>query len=81
MLAELYGKVTGCARGKGGSQHLIDTACGFMGAAPILASTISVGVGAGWAAQMEGNGRVVVVYFGDGATEEGSFHEAMNFAG
>lgn len=81
MLAELYGKVTGCARGKGGSQHLIDTSCGFMGAAPILSSTISVGVGAGWGALQEGKGRVVVVYFGDGATEEGNFHEAMNFAG
>lgn len=81
MLAELYGRVTGCARGKGGSQHLIDTECGFMGAAPILASTISVGVGAAWGAVMAGENRVVVVYFGDGATEEGSFHEAMNFAG
>lgn len=81
MLAELYGRVTGCARGKGGSQHLIDTECGFMGAAPILASTISVGVGAAWGAVMSGENRVVVVYFGDGATEEGSFHEAMNFAG
>lgn len=81
MLAELYGRVTGCARGKGGSQHLIDTECGFMGAAPILASTISVGVGAAWGAVMAGEERVVVVYFGDGATEEGSFHEAMNFAG
>lgn len=81
MLAELYGRVTGCARGKGGSQHLIDLECGFMGAAPILASTISVGVGAAWGAVMSGEKRVVVVYFGDGATEEGSFHEAMNFAG
>ena len=81
MLAELYGKVTGCARGKGGSQHLIDTPCGFMGAAPILSSTISVGVGAAWGALLEDRKRVVVVYFGDGATEEGNFHEAMNFAG
>lgn len=81
MLAELYGKVTGCARGKGGSQHLIDTPCGFMGAAPILSSTISVGVGAAWGALLENRKRVVVVYFGDGATEEGNFHEAMNFAG
>ena len=81
MFAELYGRVTGCARGKGGSQHLIDVECGFMGAAPILASTISVGVGAAWGAVMSGEKRVVVVYFGDGATEEGSFHEAMNFAG
>lgn len=81
MIAELYGRVTGCARGKGGSQHLIDTACGFMGAAPILSSTISVGVGAAWASQLAKENRVIVVYFGDGATEEGACHEAMNFAG
>lgn len=80
MLAELYGRATGCAGGKGGSQHLIDLSCGFMGSAPILASTISVGVGAAWEIAMRGESRVVVVYFGDGATEEGTFHEAMNFA-
>jgi TPP-dependent pyruvate/acetoin dehydrogenase alpha subunit len=80
MVAELYGRATGCARGKGGSQHLVDLACGFMGAAPILASTISVGVGAAWAAKLDGVDRVTVVYFGDGATEEGTFHEAVNFA-
>jgi pyruvate dehydrogenase E1 component alpha subunit len=81
MLAELYGRETGCARGKGGSQHLIDLDCGFMGSAPILASTISVGVGAAWAARLDGRDLVVVVYMGDGATEEGAFHEALNFAG
>jgi TPP-dependent pyruvate/acetoin dehydrogenase alpha subunit len=81
MIAELYGRDTGCARGKGGSQHLIDLECGFMGSAPILASTISVGVGTAWGATMNGENRVVVIYFGDGATEEGTFHEAMNFAG
>jgi pyruvate dehydrogenase E1 component alpha subunit len=81
MIAELYGRATGCAAGKGGSQHLIDLPCGFMGSAPILASTISVGVGAAWAIAMAGEDRVVVVYFGDGATEEGTFHEAINFAG
>jgi pyruvate dehydrogenase E1 component alpha subunit len=81
MLAELHGRAAGCARGKGGSQHLIDLSCGFMGSAPILASTIAVGVGAGWAAKMNREDRVVAVYFGDGATEEGAFHEAMNFAG
>ncbi|WP_448951169.1 thiamine pyrophosphate-dependent dehydrogenase E1 component subunit alpha [Labrys neptuniae] len=80
MLAELYGRATGCAGGKGGSQHLIDLACGFMGSAPILASTISVGVGAAWAAKMDNEDRVAIVYFGDGATEEGTFHEALNFA-
>lgn len=80
MFAELYGRATGCAGGKGGSQHLIDLACGFMGAAPILSSTISVGVGAAWAAKLDGSDQVSVVYFGDGATEEGAFHESANFA-
>ena len=81
MIAELYGRATGCARGKGGSQHLIDLEAGFMGSAPILASTISVGVGVAWAARRRGEERVVAIYFGDGATEEGAFHEALNFAG
>lgn len=81
MIAELYGRATGCALGKGGSQHLIDLEAGFMGSAPILASTISVGVGVAWAAQRRGEDKVVAIYFGDGATEEGAFHEALNFAG
>lgn len=81
MIAELYGRATGCADGKGGSQHLIDLAAGFMGSAPILASTISVGVGAAWATKLDDLDQVSVIFFGDGATEEGAFHEAMNFAG
>ena len=81
LFAELYGKVAGCALGKGGSQHLIDLDVGFMGSAPILASTISVGVGAAWGSVMQGAPRVVAIWFGDAATEEGAFHEAMNFAG
>jgi len=80
FVAELYGRVTGCARGKGGSQHLVDIECGFMGSAPILASTMAVGVGAAWTKKRKGQDGVVVVYFGDGATEEGAFHEAMHFA-
>jgi len=81
MIAELYGRATGCALGKGGSQHLIDLDAGFMGSAPILASTISVGVGVAWAAKRRGEDRLVAIYFGDGASEEGAFHEALNFAG
>lgn len=80
MIAELYGRATGCAFGKGGSQHLVDTDAGYMGSAPILASTIAVGVGAAWGAIMQGQDRVVVIYFGDAAVEAGAFHEAMNFA-
>jgi TPP-dependent pyruvate/acetoin dehydrogenase alpha subunit len=80
MMAELYGKVTGCALGKGGSQHLIDLEAGFMGSAPILASTISVGVGASWGRRRLGRDCVTAIYFGDGATEEGTYYEALNFA-
>jgi TPP-dependent pyruvate/acetoin dehydrogenase alpha subunit len=80
MMAELFGKVTGCALGKGGSQHLVDLEAGFMGSAPILASTISVGVGASWGRRRLGKECVTAIYFGDGATEEGTFHEALNFA-
>ena len=80
MIAELYGRATGCALGKGGSQHLVDTDAGYMGSAPILASTIAVGVGTAWGAMMQGQDRIVVVYFGDAAVEAGAFHEAMNFA-
>ena len=81
MMAELYGRTSGCALGKGGSQHLVDVDAGFMGSAPILASTIAVAVGAAWGAVMQGQPHVVVAYFGDAAVETGAFHEAMNFAG
>ena len=80
MMAELYGKVTGTSRGKGGSMHLVDLDVGFLGATPIVASTIPIGVGAAFAAKMLGQNRVSVVYFGEGATEEGVFHESVSFA-
>ena len=80
MLAEIYGKATGCSSGKGGSMHLIDRAVGFMGATPIVASTIPIAVGMAFAAKQRGENRVVVSYFGEGSTEEGVFHEAVNFA-
>lgn len=80
MIAEIYGKATGCSKGLGGSQHLVDLSCGFLGSAPILASTMSIGVGVGWALKQAGQGNVSVVYFGDAAVEEGVFHEAASFA-
>jgi TPP-dependent pyruvate/acetoin dehydrogenase alpha subunit len=80
MLAEIYGKETGCSSGKGGSMHLIDRSVGFMGATPIVASTIPIAVGLAFAAKQRGENRVVVSYFGEGSTEEGVFHEALNFA-
>jgi pyruvate dehydrogenase E1 component alpha subunit len=80
MLAELYGKATGCAAGKGGSMHLIDLAAGFLGAVPIVGSTISIGVGAALASVLQGAPILSIVFFGDGATETGVFHESLNFA-
>ena len=80
MLAELYGKATGCARGKAGSMHLIDTAAGFMGTSAIVGTTIPQAVGHAFAMKYRKSNRVTVAFFGDGATEEGSFHESMNFA-
>ena len=80
MIAEIYGRETGCSRGKGGSQHLVDIDSGFLGSAPILASTLSIGVGVAWAIKQQGTDGVVVVYFGDAAIEEGVFHESVSFA-
>lgn len=80
MVAELYGREAGCARGRGGSVHLTDPAAGFAGATAILGETIAVAVGAGWALSRSGAPHVSVCFFGDGATEEGIFHESLNFA-
>ena len=80
MIAELYGKATGCCRGKGGSMHLIDLSVGFLGAVPIVGSTIALAVGAAFGSVMRNESRVSVPFFGDGATEEGIFHETVNFA-
>lgn len=80
MLAELYGKETGCAGGKGGSMHLIDLAVNFIGCVPIVGSTIPIGVGAAFGAALQDRPRLSVVYFGDGAVETGVFYEAVNWA-
>jgi pyruvate dehydrogenase E1 component alpha subunit len=80
MMAELYGKATGCCRGKGGSMHLLDLDAGFLGATPIVGSTIPIGVGTALGSLLQGEARVTAVFFGEGATEEGVFHESLNFA-
>ncbi|HEY8965289.1 MAG TPA: thiamine pyrophosphate-dependent dehydrogenase E1 component subunit alpha [Candidatus Methylacidiphilales bacterium] len=80
MLAEIYGKETGCCRGRGGSMHLVDLEAGFLGAVPIVGSTIPIAVGTAFAAQRRGEDRVTLAFFGEGATEEGVFHESLNFA-
>lgn len=80
FLAEMYGKATGCCQGKGGSMHLLDLSAGFMGSAPIVGGTIPVAVGAAFGAVMQDLNKVVVVFLGEGTTEEGVFHESLNFA-
>ena len=80
MIAELYGKETGCCGGRGGSMHLIDLDVGFMGSTPIVGGTVPLAVGDAWSATLKGEKRVSVIYFGDGCFEEGVLHESMNFA-
>jgi len=80
MIAELHGKVTGCARGKGGSMHLIDLKANVVAAVPIVGSTIPIGVGKAWANKLKNQNKIVVIFFGDGATEEGVFFESLDFA-
>ena len=80
MIAELYGKATGCAGGKGGSMHLVDPDAGVMGCSAVVATTIPHAVGYAYAAKLRGEDTAVAVFFGDGAVEEGVFHESLNFA-
>jgi len=81
LMAELYGKAAGCARGRGGSMHLIAPEVGLLGTVPLVAATIPIAAGAALASQLRGERRVSVAFFGDGATEEGHFHESLNLAG
>ncbi len=80
MFAELYGKASGCARGKGGSMHLIDMSHNILGASAVVGTTTPVAVGYALAAKRRRTGQVVAAFLGDGATEEGVFSESLNFA-
>ena len=80
MIAELYGKATGCAAGKGGSMHLIDQAVGFMGSTSIVGNSIPIAVGLGLSIKLEGSDRISCVFFGEAALETGAFYESINFA-
>ena len=80
MMAELYGKATGTARGKGGSMHLIDTSQGVMGTSAVVGTTIPQAVGFAYAQRLQRKSSIVVSFFGDGATDEGVFYESLNFA-
>ena len=80
MIAEIYGKKTGCSKGKGGSMHLIDPSVNFMGTSAIVGNSIPIGVGLGLASKVKKKKQTSFVFFGDGAIEEGVFYESINFA-
>jgi TPP-dependent pyruvate/acetoin dehydrogenase alpha subunit len=79
-MAEIYGRVDGYCKGKGGSMHLADFSVGILGESGILGSSVPVATGAGLAAKIEGKDFVSLVFFGDGASNQGALHESMNLA-
>lgn len=80
LMAELYGRTTGCSHGRGGSMHLIDLEHGLPGSSAIVGGSIALGVGAGLASQLSGGRWIGVSWFGDAATNTGVFYESLNFA-
>lgn len=80
LMAELYGKVTGLCRGKGGTMHIADISVGYLGANGVLASGCVVAPGVGLSIKQRRSGQVVVTFFGDGAANRGPFHEGVNMA-
>ncbi|MBL8154023.1 MAG: thiamine pyrophosphate-dependent dehydrogenase E1 component subunit alpha [Anaerolineae bacterium] len=80
VIAELFGRVTGCSRGRGGSMHLFAPEVGMMGTSGIVGPCILQATGAGYSAKLLNNGTVGVAFFGDGASNNGAFHEGLNLA-
>ncbi|KZN65100.1 hypothetical protein N473_00605 [Pseudoalteromonas luteoviolacea CPMOR-1] len=80
LIAELYGKVSGCTAGRGGSMHLSDLECGFIASTAIVGNSIPLATGNALHQQLTRAEGLTVSYFGDGATEEGAFYESLNFA-
>jgi len=80
MIAELYGKKTGCCGGKGGSMHFTDESVGMMGTSAIVGASIPLAVGAALASTMQGANYLAAAFFGDAGVEQGVFHESLNFA-
>ena len=80
LFAEILGKAAGLSRGMGGSMHLYAPDVGFQGCVPLVGATIPIAVGAGLACRLDGGDSLAVTYFGDGAAEEGVFHESLNLA-
>jgi pyruvate dehydrogenase E1 component alpha subunit len=81
MFAELLGKATGYCRGKGGSMHIADPELGIIGANGIVGGGLPIATGCALASRLRGDGRVTLCFFGDGASNQGSFHESLNLAG
>ncbi|MBL0140996.1 MAG: pyruvate dehydrogenase (acetyl-transferring) E1 component subunit alpha [Betaproteobacteria bacterium] len=80
IMAEMFGKIDGCSRGRGGSMHLFDAATHFFGGNAIVGGGLPLAVGFGLAAKMRGEDRLTACFFGDGAVAEGAFHESLNLA-
>ena len=80
MIAELYGRETGCSKGRGGSMHLVDPEAGLLGSSSIVGGGIPLAVGSALGTVLQKEDRVSVTFFGDGASEEGTLYESMNFA-
>jgi pyruvate dehydrogenase E1 component alpha subunit len=80
MIAELFGKATGCCKGKGGSMHIADVEKGMLGANGIVGAGIPLATGAALTAKLKRSGKVAVAFFGDGASNQGAFHESLNMA-
>lgn len=80
FISELYGKLTGCSKGRGGSMHLTDLSVGFVGSTAIVSNTIPVGVGLSLTSNILKKKQTVIIYLGDASVEEGVFFESLNFA-
>jgi pyruvate dehydrogenase E1 component alpha subunit len=80
VMAEMYGKANGCSRGRGGSMHLFDVGLRFYGGNAIVGGGLPLAVGLGLANKLQGRTRVTACFFGDGAVDEGEFHESLNLA-
>ena len=80
MMAEIFGKKTGYCKGKGGSMHIADFSIGILGANGIVGAGLPIATGAALAAKIRGSGEVAACFFGDGASNEGTFHESLNIA-
>jgi pyruvate dehydrogenase E1 component alpha subunit len=80
LMAEMYGKLEGCSRGRGGSMHIFDRARRFLGGNAIVGGGLPLAVGVALGDQMQERGAITVCFFGDGAVDEGEFHESLNLA-